>query len=222
MLPFDRRFTIEFRHDSWFEDDVLDASGPRRSAVRHRAGGVRIAGACDGVLGLSATSQVPTTATRRSRNGRSSWPNSSGRRIRLLQARPRRRLRAAGRGFVHPLIRRIHAELTSRDTRQYVAILRPRISARGSRGRRRPPSASPTERLHLRQCASISSRVQSGSRVPQKQSTGILMRVADAHRGASRAYPADAAGRQGAAVRRPGNRRRPAWTQRVRPSSGRR
>jgi uncharacterized protein YecE (DUF72 family) len=33
MLPFDRRFTIEFRHDSWFEDDVLDALSARNVAL---------------------------------------------------------------------------------------------------------------------------------------------------------------------------------------------
>jgi uncharacterized protein YecE (DUF72 family) len=33
MLPFDRRFTIEFRHDSWFEDDVLDALRARNVAL---------------------------------------------------------------------------------------------------------------------------------------------------------------------------------------------
>jgi uncharacterized protein YecE (DUF72 family) len=32
-LPFDRRFTIEFRHDSWFEDDVLDALRARNIAL---------------------------------------------------------------------------------------------------------------------------------------------------------------------------------------------
>jgi uncharacterized protein YecE (DUF72 family) len=33
MLPFDRRFTIEFRHESWFEDDVLEALRARDVAV---------------------------------------------------------------------------------------------------------------------------------------------------------------------------------------------
>ncbi|HUF65262.1 MAG TPA: DUF72 domain-containing protein [Gemmatimonadaceae bacterium] len=33
MLPFDRRFTIEFRNESWFEDDVLDALRARDVAL---------------------------------------------------------------------------------------------------------------------------------------------------------------------------------------------
>lgn len=33
MLPFDRRFTIEFRHESWFDDDVLDALRARDVAL---------------------------------------------------------------------------------------------------------------------------------------------------------------------------------------------
>ena len=33
MLPFDRRFTIEFRHESWFDDDVLDAMRARDVAM---------------------------------------------------------------------------------------------------------------------------------------------------------------------------------------------
>lgn len=33
MLPFDRRFTIEFRHESWFDDDVLDALRARDVAM---------------------------------------------------------------------------------------------------------------------------------------------------------------------------------------------
>jgi uncharacterized protein YecE (DUF72 family) len=32
-LPFDRRYTIEFRHESWFEDDVLDALRARDIAL---------------------------------------------------------------------------------------------------------------------------------------------------------------------------------------------
>ena len=34
-LPLDRRFTIEFRHESWFEDDVFDALSAYHS-VEHR------------------------------------------------------------------------------------------------------------------------------------------------------------------------------------------
>jgi uncharacterized protein YecE (DUF72 family) len=33
MLPFDRRFTIEFRHESWFDDDVLAALRARDVAM---------------------------------------------------------------------------------------------------------------------------------------------------------------------------------------------
>lgn len=33
MLPFDRRFTIEFRNESWFDDDVLDTLRARDVAL---------------------------------------------------------------------------------------------------------------------------------------------------------------------------------------------
>jgi len=33
MLPLDRRFTIEFRHESWFEDDVFDVMRARDIAM---------------------------------------------------------------------------------------------------------------------------------------------------------------------------------------------
>ena len=55
MLPADRRYTIEFRHESWFDDEVYDAAArARHSDVHHRAAGLRVAGRGDGVVGIRA------------------------------------------------------------------------------------------------------------------------------------------------------------------------
>ena len=54
-LPTDRRYTIEFRHESWFDDDVYArAARARHRDVHHRAAGLRVAGRDDGVVGLRA------------------------------------------------------------------------------------------------------------------------------------------------------------------------
>jgi uncharacterized protein YecE (DUF72 family) len=54
LLPPKRRFAIEFRHASWFDDDVFRiARARRRDASPTR--GFCLSGAADGVVGLSSS-----------------------------------------------------------------------------------------------------------------------------------------------------------------------
>ena len=53
VLPADRRFTIEFRHESWFDDDVFDALRERDIAMCiSEQPDFASPVVCDGVVGL--------------------------------------------------------------------------------------------------------------------------------------------------------------------------
>ena len=55
LLPSDRRFTIEFRHESWFDDDVFSALREHDVAMcLAEQEDFKCPGARDGVVGILA------------------------------------------------------------------------------------------------------------------------------------------------------------------------
>jgi uncharacterized protein YecE (DUF72 family) len=85
-LPEGRRYTIEFRHDSWFDDETYDALRARHRAVHHGAAGVRVARRFNRKLGICASAPAGLRRAGAGGVGETDPRPAVGRRLRVLQA----------------------------------------------------------------------------------------------------------------------------------------
>ena len=96
-LPADRRYTVEFRHESWFDDDVFAALKNANVALcisEQAEFTTPVVARRD--VGLPATSPVRLRRADAGRMGEGGEVTAVERRVRILQARRGRGIRAAG------------------------------------------------------------------------------------------------------------------------------